>query len=398
MIGESQKPNVSIKHACSLCGKKEATDFFKIAQMPTQDGIFASSPSGASEVLKGDIILSYCHNCGYICNEGHSTKNIHFGSYDFSLAQSPSFQAYVEEATDRLIKKYNLQGKKILDVGCGEGYFLTQMCAKGGNLGIGIDPGFNHEYLVGEKNINVSFIRDYYSEYYHHLKADFLICRLVVDLLNNPFSFLRNIRSNLDTQMETVVYFEVPNTDYNLDELCIWNLVYEHKSWYTPESLTYFFELCGFEVLDVYPCWKNEFLAIEAKPRALSILASPKIRKELKEKTARIEVALSEIKTSSLEKINLLRQENKKVVAWGAGARAVSFFNLFDVNDLISVIVDINEKRQGKYLPGSGQLVVAPEYIIKENPDLVLITNPTYSEEIKTQVKALGLDPEFWVL
>ncbi|MDW3651854.1 MAG: class I SAM-dependent methyltransferase [Bacteroidia bacterium] len=366
--------------------------------MPTQDGIFASSVEKAHKALKGDIILSYCDHCGYICNEGHSHENIQFDSYDFSLAKSPSFQAYVEEATNRLINKYDLREKQILDVGCGEGYFLSQICQKGGNAGIGIDPGFNHENLIGEKNDKVSFIRDYYSKSYAHLQADFVICRLVVDLLNDPFDFLKSMRSNLETQRDTIVYFEVPNTDFNLDELCIWNLVYEHKSWYTPESLRYFFELCGFEVLDIYPCWKNEFLAIEAKPRELSIPAVPKIRQELKNKALKIAEALEEIKMSSTKRIKTLTEEGKKVVAWGAGARAVSFFNLFEVNDLIKVIVDINEKRQGKYLPGSGQLVVAPEHIVAENPDLVLITNPTYAEEIKSQARELGLDPEFWVL
>ena len=71
---------------------------------------------------------------------------------------------------------------------------------------------------------------------------------------------------------------------------------------------------------------------------------------------------------------------------------------LFDLIDIIPFIVDINEKRHQKFLPGSGHEIVAPEFIVEYKPELVVITNPTYAEEIKGQVQALGIAPVFWVL
>lgn len=398
MITDKKKTSVLSKHSCSLCDNNDAAIFFEIHEMPTQDGIFSSSKEEALNTVKGDIILSYCENCGYICNEGHVDEKIRFDTYDFSLSKSPSFRKYVDEATDKLIAKYDLHGKNILDVGCGEGYFLREICRKGNNQGIGIDPGFNHQSLERRQKGSVNFLREYYSRDHAHLQVDFLICRLVIDLLNDPFGFLKTVRENLENQRDCIVYFEVPNTDFNLDELCIWNLVYEHKSWYTPETLSYFFELCGFETLDIYPCWKNEFLAIEARPKDVIEKPVPTLRQALQQKTERLKNALAEIKLESTKKLQYLQSSNRSVVAWGAGARAVSFFNLFEEADYISHIVDINAKRQGKYLPGTGQLVIKPEELPELAPDCVLITNPTYAEEIKGQVRELGLEPEFWVL
>ncbi len=104
------------------------------------------------------------------------------------------------------------------------------------------------------------------------------------------------------------------------------------------------------------------------------------------------------IKATSAQKINQLKADQKRTIAWGAGARGVSFFNIFDLAEEVPFIIDINEKRQGKFLPGSGQKIVAPDLLTSYDPDLVIITNPTYADEIMAHTRSLGVDPEFWVL
>jgi ABC-type hemin transport system substrate-binding protein len=61
-------------------------------------------------------------------------------------------------------------------------------------------------------------------------------------------------------------------------------------------------------------------------------------------------------------------------------------------------IVDINPARIGKYLPGTGQRVVAPEFIVEYEPDVVIVTNPIYEAEIREQIRGFGVDPEVLVL
>ncbi len=53
---------------------------------------------------------------------------------------------------------------------------------------------------------------------------------------------------------------------------------------------------------------------------------------------------------------------------------------------------------QGKYLPVTAQRVVPPAFVSEFAPDVVLITNPSFTEEIKAQARALGVDPEFATL
>jgi hypothetical protein len=82
-------------------------------------------------------------------------------------------------------------------------------------------------------------------------------------------------------------------------------------------------------------------------------------------------------------------------VVWGAGGRGINFLNLIEASGFIRHIVDINPDRRGGYVPGSGQLVVAPEFLQDYRPDLVLLTNPTYENEVRQQVAALGVSCEF---
>jgi methyltransferase family protein/C-methyltransferase-like protein len=386
---------------CILCESLDTFDFFQLPPVPTQDGVMCSSEIAAKNVDKGIINLRFCQHCGFIQNEGYDPNKISFDNYDFSNDRSPLFSAYVNELSDRLIKQYNLKGKTIIDIGSGDGVFLKTICEKGGNKGIGIDPGFDLKKIKASTKAEVSFVRDYYSEKHHDLKPDFITCRLVIDLLEDQSKFLRMLRNNLENCPSTIVYFEVPNAIYTFEDRIIWNVVYEHGAWYTPDSFAYQFELCGFEVLNVAPCWNDEFLGIEARPKPLSkevtLPNSKKIKllsKTIHDFNSDFQKIISECKA----RIEDIKKNKTKTIAWGAGARAVTFFNLFDIKKEVPYIIDINDKRHDKYLPGSGQKIVGPKFILDFNPNLVIITNPTYAKEIKADIFKLGLNPDFWIL
>ncbi len=380
---------------CKLCKASDTFDFFELPPTPTQDGNMASTREEALEMPKGRIQLRYCNNCGYIRNEAYDSSKITFDAYDFSNDHSPLFKNYVNTLTNRLIEKYHLTNKTILDIGCGDGYFLKQICERGNNKGIGIDAGFDFSKHKTETP-NIEFIQDYYSEKYNYWQPNFIACRLVIDLLDKPSEFLKMIRQTIDFNPDVILYVEVPNAVYTFKNKIIWNVVYEHSSWYIKESLNYQFESCGFEVLDIATCWKDEFLGIEV--RSLPKVNSPRKSSISLEDLSSFQNDFEHIKEQSLLKIQQIKEKKIKCIAWGAGARAVSFFNIFDLSKEVNYIVDINSNRHGKYLPGTGQCIVAPEFITSFQPDLVIITNPTYAGEIKKHIYELGLNPRFWVL
>src|SRR5699024_9460055 len=79
------------------------------------------------------------------------------------------------------------------------------------------------------------------------------------------------------------------------------------------------------------------------------------------------------------------------VVLWGAGSKGVSFLAAVDPAGTMAV-VDVNPRKAGTFLPGTGHAVSAPESLRGQQISCVLITNPAYRDEITHQVRDLGLD------
>jgi len=386
---------------CYSCGGANIYDFFEMPPVPTQDGVMCASEQAALQVARGSIKLRYCRSCGYVGNEGHEPEKVRFDEYDFSNDQSPIYARFTQELCDRLIARYQLRGKTIVDIGCGDGDFLQVLCKDGDNKGIGIDPGFDHSKRASVDSVDVTFLREYYSAQHAQLKPDLIASRHVISLTSDPLALVRQIRENLQQQPNAIVYFETPNVRYTFGEKIIWNVVYEHRSWYSRESLCYLMEVAGFEVLDSGLCWNNAFTYVEARPRQDSTsarLPNPADLVDLESDINNFSAFFSRMMAHHSGKITEIRSQQKRVIAWGAGARAVTFFNLFDLKQEVPYVVDVNYRRQGKFLPGSGQRIVEPEFIKTYQPELLIITNPTYEIEIRDQVRELGLQPEFWVL
>jgi FlaA1/EpsC-like NDP-sugar epimerase len=116
---------------------------------------------------------------------------------------------------------------------------------------------------------------------------------------------------------------------------------------------------------------------------------------EVLAKVARFEANQQAVMQHWRRRLEEWQSSGKRVLAWGAGARAIVFLSAFAVTDGIPHVVDINPKRQGKYLPVTGQRVVPPEFVRDYRPDLVLITNSSFSDEIKRQARELGTTAAF---
>jgi len=83
------------------------------------------------------------------------------------------------------------------------------------------------------------------------------------------------------------------------------------------------------------------------------------------------------------EKIEHIRESGQSAVVWGAGSKGVTFLNLIDPIGQIEYIIDINPRKQGKYVPGTGQNILPPEFLREYQPDVVLVMNEIYKDEIQ---------------
>jgi hypothetical protein len=90
-----------------------------------------------------------------------------------------------------------------------------------------------------------------------------------------------------------------------------------------------------------------------------------------------------------------MAQAGQRAVVWGGGARGVTFLNTLKTQDQIEYVVDINPRKRGRYVPGTGQQIVPPEFLRDYQPDVVIVMNPIYKSEIQQLIKSLGLTAKF---
>lgn len=379
-----------VDRRCPACEARPIWRLLEIAQAPAHVGVLWSDRQSAVECPKGDIALCYCTECGFVTNAAFEPLRVTYEEgYDNALDFSAVFQDYAHALADDLIDRYDLRGKDVVEIGCGMGDFLALLCERGGNRGVGFDPS------APASRRGVELVRDLYTRSHRDRPADLIVCRQVFEHVHEPVPFLTELRATIG-ERSTPVFFEVPNIRNVTRELSVWDIIYEHCSYFGVESLSRVFARCGFRVEAVVSLYEDQFLGLHARPGGPDAL-DRFAKVDLAELTGEVE-AFSGAFASRLQewraRLTDMENEGRSGVVWGAGARGTSFVNLLDSHDQIRYLVDINPRKHGKYVPGSGQEIVAPERLRQIRPDLVVVMNPLYLQEIAQSVEDLGVSAE----
>jgi SAM-dependent methyltransferase len=383
---------------CKSCGSNNLLPFYFLENVPVHSVLLMPTKERATTYPKGNIELVFCEDCGFIFNRRFDpTLHEYSSEYEETQAFSSTFNEFQTVLARNLIKKYNLGHKNILEIGCGKGEFLTMLCEMGDNQGIGFDPSYIEERNKSPLKYNIIFIKDFYSDKYAKYKSDFIVCKMTLEHIADTSEFISMIRRSLDDRRETVVFFQVPNVKYIVKDLAFWDIYYEHCSYFSAGSLSRLFKLCDFDVLDVYTDYKDQYLMIEAKPKNDKIFGNippeddiDELRKGIENFVKQLESKLRFWKQKLLE----LKKQNKTVIVWGAGSKAVSFLSTLKITDEIYCGVDINPFKHETYLAGTGHKIVGPGYLSRLKPDVVIVMNPVYIDEIRNDLSKLNLHPE----
>ena len=387
---------------CPVCNSNDINVFAEITGMPVYCNRLWSTHEGAVKAPKGDIHLGYCSHCGHVFNTAFDPTLMDYDEeYDNSLHYSSRFQRYAEALARRLVKDYDLHEKDVIEIGCGKGDFLAMLCEYGENRGLGFDPSYEADRELKKKSSRFRVIQDYYSEPYHDHTADLICCRHVLEHIEYPCEFLKSVRKTIGEQSQAIVFFEVPDVMYTLNDMGVWDLIYEHCGYFTRKSLDYAFNTCGFKTLKLETVFEGQFLCIDAKPTANGNSLADRLDHR-ENPYGRLINEFSQKYHSKkkrwAEELDRLASAGKKVVIWGGGSKGVTFSNALKASELLSYIVDINPHKQGKYVPGTGQEIISPESLADFIPDVIIVMNPNYLSEVKHRVEQLKISPQFLVV
>ncbi|MBN2266751.1 MAG: methyltransferase domain-containing protein [Candidatus Babeliaceae bacterium] len=350
-------------------------------------------------VPRKDIELAFCSNCGFIFNSLFDVSVDYFTmGYEDQQGFSATFMEYLTRISKALIEKYDLKGKRLLEIGCGKGDFINLLTELTGGQGIGVDPA----YIDGrQKNKNVTFYKELFSEDHRKLNPDFICCRHTLEHVHDTRNFMRVISQSISSDQRPIIFFEVPQINRILDVLAFWDIYYEHCSYFNATSMAYLFRNAGFDILDMQLDYSDQYLLVEAVPATgARHMAFP-----LEESIDVIRERVNQFRDGITTQLNVWRKrlegfkKNKnKVVVWGGGSKSVGFLTQFADLAMIDYVVDINPNMEGNYIPGIGSRYVQPEFLKEFNPDVVIIMNGIYRNEIVRTMADMGVTPQVFSL
>jgi SAM-dependent methyltransferase len=388
---------MSAETTCWACGSGELTPIFAVEDLALSSLILVATREEAIAFPRGNVELVVCRTCGFIYNGAFRPELVDYTMpYESSQIFSPRFRSFAEELVEHLVTDYSLMGKSILEIGCGDGSFLEVLCRRAGARGVGIDPAFDPS-RIGE-DVDVTAIPGFYDETTTDLTADLICCRHTLEHIQPVRRFVELTRISATRTAGAVVFFEVPDTDRILEEGAFWDVYNEHCSYFTLTSLAYLFESTGFEILRLTKGFDDQYLLIDAQVTDRRGRHNEESVANLLSRAERFRDAAQEAVIGWRAVIDAAADRGETVVLWGASSKAVAFLASVGRDDQIAAAVDINPFKQDKFLPGSGVAVIGPEQLPELKPQLVVIMNPIYRDEIGDTLAELGLDPRLVAL
>lgn len=369
---------------------------YSIDDIPVHSTIQLAKRDEAMKFPKGHLTLSYCPACAFLANTRYDEKVQHYSTQcEESQHVSPTFNKFAHGLAQRWIDRYDIRNKKIIEVGCGKGEFLTLMCELGNNSGIGIDPSAQpHRTSTSSAASRLRFINDLYSEKYTHLEADVILCRHTLEHIGQTGEFIRMIRRAIGGRKDMLVLFELPDVTRVLRENAFWDVYYEHCSYFSPGSLARIFRANHFNVVELERDYGDQYLLIAAKPTDAPTAPTLKLENDLGEMNALV----ADFKHGVASSIDGWRKmilgakaKGQKTVIWSALSKAVAFLTTLKVGDAIEYATDINPQRFHKFLPITGQQIMPPAFLAEYQPDYVILMNPIYVPEVQRDLDKMNV-------
>lgn len=386
----------SAQTRCRACGAGPTTPFAWAARIPVNNARVFVERADALGVATGDMELCLCPDCGFVGNALFDPQLVVYGaSYEEQQSFSPVFTAFSDWLAADLVERWNLAGKRVIEIGCGKGDFLATLCASGVGSAVGIDPTAVPGRLAGPGSERVTLVPELFEPRPNSLDADAIVCRHTLEHISDVAAFLHGIRRSIDDRRRDCrVFLEVPDALRVLQEGAYWDVYYEHCSYFTPGSLARLFRQAGFVVERVGLAYDHQYILLEARlgdpseipPRAEEDdphdveLAAANYVERTQNSRARWRRAVGEVVA-----------RGGRVAIWGSGSKCVSFLHNTLVGDDIAAVVDVNPHRHGRYLPATGKRIASPEELRTIRPELVIAMNPIYRDEIAAALEQLGV-------
>lgn len=344
---------------CTLCARETSETVFELRNSPPVQNRLLGTIDDALAVKRETATYYYCGNCHFAFNPGFDRDAVDYAKYYNEQIESPTYRSYVDSVAKRLAQECNLTPKsRILEIGCGSGYFLSRLReVTGARHVVGFDPSYQggfglqehvHRRLFGPGDVDP--------------EIDLIVLRHCLEGLLDLDPLLRLIRNA--TSKTACLYIEVNDLDNVLTERNPSLLFHEYYQYFSSRAIDVFLRQNGFRIQGLYSLMGGCYLGITAcrAPTAFDL-------------------------SDAYHDLEKVVRRHRKVVVWGSSGRCISLLSHMSWGtEIVAFGVDIDPAKQGMFVPVTGQRILSPAEAVAFGPDLVIVANQVYAPEIRKEL------------
>ncbi|MCM8817357.1 MAG: class I SAM-dependent methyltransferase, partial [Candidatus Omnitrophica bacterium] len=317
---------------CGICGSNlPEKPLLTMVNVPAR----AQFLPAKKELIKDrgiNLKIFQCNFCGVVQLKNKPVS--YYKSVIRATGISDEMRSFRERQFSDFVKKYSLTEKKVIEIGCGAGEYLSIM-NKTGAITYGVE--YENKLVNRCRKNGLKVSKDFIASSNHILKnrpfdAFFMLSYL--EHLPYPCETLKGIFNNLKEDAVGIV--EVPNFDMILRRNLFSEFMLDHLFYFTSETLKMVLNLSGFDVIESNEIWHDYIIsALVRKRRMLDLTGFSESQKKL---CKEIDDYLSKF-------------TDKKVAIWGAGHQALAILSFLKMLNKIKYVIDSAPFKQGRFTP-----------------------------------------------
>ena len=313
--------------------------------------------------------LCQCMGCGLVqfdCEPVDYYRDvIRAGGFSKTMVELRRYQY------KHLIDSYHLEGKKFIEVGCGQGEFLKVLSEFPVEVhGIEHDPHLVELARAQGLDVTEGFTETEDTRFAGGLYDVFLSFNFL-EHQPDPGTMLQAIYRNLEDDAMGLI--TVPSFEYIMDHNSYYELIRDHLAYYTFETLTPLLERNGFLVEECEVINRD----------TLSVI----VKKRAQIDTENLLECYVNLKREMESYMKYLDAWDKKVAVWGASHQGFTLAATTKLGEKARYIIDSAPFKQGKFAPASHLPIVGPDHFHEHPVDAIIITAPGYTDEIAASIR-----------
>lgn len=382
---------------CRSCNAKLKTIFLNLGKSPVANSLISNSKVN---VKKFNLQVYICETCWLSqTNDLVNYKEI-FNSY------YPYFSGYSKiwlDHLDNFVKHIKLSfpdklKNNVYEIASNDGSLL-KILEKNNIKATGIEPT-KSTFLFSKRN-GFKVINSFFSYKFARKineKSDFIIANNVLAHVPNLNDFIKGIKTFLN--LNGVATFEIQYL-ISLVKFNQFDTVYhEHFSYFSITSANNVFKKHGLKIFDcekinthggsirLFVTHSNNIKLNQSKRFIRYLKQEKKVGIKSKKFYINFEKKIKVLKKNVNNFINKAVKDKKTIAAYGAAAKANTFFNYMNINNTkINCIIDKNPFKVGKFLPGSKIPIKQKSYLNEIKPDFIFIMTWNIKDEIIKELK-----------